>query len=304
MNPSSRALFTHSPTQKDRFDLATRPHISLGDEPKICYSLCQGEEPPEDELATWITSQLTEVLDLIRSYAELVYERHAGYLEPEGCRHLRLIIRSCDRAEILAELLREYCQASQPVEADRRVKLSDLLDALRKDFCCKPGEGLRLHVQPDMPELSGDPELFQRLFILLVDLISTSQGGKSSHIEVRAENATTIFIHVVDTGDGSHPQQETSAHRLSARKGAPTLPAIKLAIARRMMRSLGGQLRVVLDGLGRLGFQLQFESAPQSPTGQSPLPPPHWASADNTVNENEPALVDPSAINGTAEGSD
>ncbi|HZS32794.1 MAG TPA: HAMP domain-containing sensor histidine kinase [Methylomirabilota bacterium] len=174
-------------------------------------------------LATEVAHEIGTPLNVIAGRAEML-ER---LLPPDhpGRRHLALIQAQSDRIGGIVRTLLEYSRRRQPVLRDQAIVpiLARTVELLR-ERCRRRDVRVRLDLTPGLPDIRGDPEQLQELFVNLLSnaIDASSPGGvvvvaagpePSLSDEGRATIArgeipeTALVLRIVDAGEGIAPER-------------------------------------------------------------------------------------------------
>lgn len=237
------------------------------------------EHPPEDRLA----AELTDLIDLIRNYVELLYERHAAHLEPDACRHLRLILRGCDRAELLADVLRRLCRASQLRQVVPELNLSEFLAAVFPQIQKTTGRQFTVDISPNLPRIGGDVELIGQMFALLTEIFIKHLPEGRPCIKVESPDGNALSVRLASNREPALRANDPSAGARTQACGAPLPDEIELLIARQIMKTLGGRLDWRTDPEGHPVFLLRFPADRSPALADASERVPHWKLAAQRV---------------------
>lgn len=205
------------------------------------------------EFLALISHELRTPLNTIMGYADLLHDELSGPLTPKQRKHLSRVQDSAQRLLILIDEILTYTRmetgrdriGSERVELQQLVRRSaDLVEPVATE------RGLDFSVRlPDrrIPLVTDSPRVHQALLHVMTNAVRFTEHGK---ITVEADVAgETVRIRIRDSGIGISDRhlerifdpfwqvEETSTRRAG---GA----GLGLSIARRLMRSIGGDITV------------------------------------------------------------
>ncbi|MCS7237150.1 MAG: hypothetical protein NZ899_02625 [Thermoguttaceae bacterium] len=246
--------------------------------PSDCFSQEACMELPSGQLETTffetIAEQLAQSLEIIRNYSELVYERHVGELEAEACRHLRLVMKACDRAEELVDWLRAFCHAGRSVPNATEIDLDRLLSQLRKDSRRFAPAVRELSVSHPLTPVIGDAESVTQLFSILLSLARDFYTGQRCLAEIAPGEDSSMVLRLI-------PDEPRRADRLLKPLKLSPVEELKLAIALRLVRANQGKLQINTDSAGIIEFVLTLPQKGRNSSAVPKIRPPHWVVNDS-----------------------
>jgi PAS domain S-box-containing protein len=227
-----------------------------------------------------ITHELRTPLHGILGYAELMSLE--GGLNPTQAERLEVMMAS---GQHLLAMINAVLDMSQ-IEADQlelQPVAIDLADLVRVCFnVIRPAaeaKGLALVLPPPMPlRLFADPTRLRQVLInLLANAVKFTRAG-AVEVRLRAtEGNACIRLEVADTGPGIPPINRDKLFQTFERLNAQAVSGIEgaglgLAIAARLVRSMGGQIGYADNAGGGSVFWLELPAHDAVPEAQAAAP--------------------------------
>jgi signal transduction histidine kinase len=217
---------------------------------------CQPETENLDDLhSTFIQNvshELRTPLTIIKGYAELLGDGCLGALAPEQQEAVFIIV---DRASALTTLV-ERIDTLLDVKAHMTASLPLALDKIvtkvvkgRRVAATKAGLMLKLHLEPDLPPVSGDPDhLQQAIDCLLENALKFTPGGGRVEVQVYTEPGW-VCLAVTDTGIGmTEEESERVFARFYQRDRSTTRQyggiGLGLTLVRAVIEEHGGRIEI------------------------------------------------------------
>jgi CheY-like chemotaxis protein len=152
-----------------------------------------------------VSHELRTPLSLLQGYAELLHEGELGPLSSEQQQALTIIVERTRELRTLVERIGILLATRAHATVSVPISLAELVAQLIQGRCgaaSEAGLALEVHVDPNLPLISGDPyQLQPALDCLLENAIKfTPRGGR---VEVRVYTAPGwVCLAVTDTGVG------------------------------------------------------------------------------------------------------
>jgi len=220
-----------------------------------------------EQFAYVASHDLQEPLRTLRSFSELLGERYADAFDERGERYLHYITDASARMQALVDGLLRFSRVERLGAAFRDVRLSEILDDVRRDLgAALAAEGAVLERPEADPLLHGDRAQLASVFQNLIQNALKYRAEAAPHITLTVggapdagltESSDRVVVRVRDNGIGIPPEQAERVflmfQRLHARDDRPGL-GLGLALVRRIVERHGGQIhcRPVADGPGAL----------------------------------------------------
>lgn len=205
-----------------------------------------------------VSHDLRAPLRHIVSYAQLVQEDAGEQLSDEVQGFLHTMADSARHMGTQLDGLAAWARVGTVELQPQYVDLHDLVHSLHQTPACQAGPGVQWVFASDLPTVWGDPNLLrQALEHVLGNAVKFSAGLAASHIAIapwqdRAQGL--IGLRVQDHGAGYNPAQQACLFKVFGRlHSTQQFPGIGmgLAITRRIMERLGGQVAIMSPGVGQ-----------------------------------------------------
>jgi two-component system NtrC family sensor kinase len=177
---------------------------NLTDERRITEQLRQSEKLAAlGELVAGVAHELNNPLAGISAFAQLLLEEKE--LSEDQRESARLIRREADRAVgVIRDLLlfsRKGGPSTLPVDLNGLVQLTL---RLRTYSLRSSGVEVKTHLDPSLPELTGDDQKLQQVILnLIVNAEYAMRGAPLRRLVIRtAHESDTVVVEVSDTGSG------------------------------------------------------------------------------------------------------
>jgi signal transduction histidine kinase/CheY-like chemotaxis protein len=166
-------------------------------------------EASRDRILSTISHELRTPLTSLRGFAELLLARS---FDADRQKEFLTIIR--DEAVRLAHLVRDFLDL-QRLRAGRRVydftwlQPTDLAQrAIEEVAANHPDVEFCIHVDDDVPRVSGDADALVRALVHLLDNAGrASDAGASVRVEISGDTGGPVTIRVCDDGPGIEPER-------------------------------------------------------------------------------------------------
>ncbi len=156
------------------------------------------------QLATGVAHEINNPLGTISIYAQMVLDELGK--DNDSCREsIEVVMKQTNRAGKIVKDLLEFARQSEP-----EMRILNINDILRKatTITTHPAElqniSLALHPAPELPEIEGDSDKLEQVFINIIvnALQSMPQGGELTIGTRLTEDGKFIEIEISDTGCG------------------------------------------------------------------------------------------------------
>ncbi len=237
----------------------------------------------EENLVLLVAEQFRHPVDLVQSYVELLAERYLSQVDQEAARHLRIVLRACDRLARLVQALVRYHRAGELAEIHADIEPDEIVMSLFEGYRSENGTLLELRKVSALPKVSGDPELIRELFAILINNAIKFTRGQVRRVDVGYQDHGAKAIFVRDYGIGIAPEHHQRIFRLFGRlehSGPVDGLGVGLAIARRIVLAHRGRIWVEsIPGQGST-FYFTLPTEPGELGHPVYLSRPHWAEAE------------------------
>ncbi len=191
---------------------------------------------------------LSEPLRTIAGFVQLLRDRHAQGLDPQGLEFLDFAQQGAVRMRAIIDDLLSYSRVGRAELRPERLDLGTLVAEVRAALARQIEEAGASFRIGDLPTVSGDPNQLSQVFQNLVSNAVKFRGPEPPEICVRAEREARRWrILVEDNGIGIDPKQGERVfemfvrlHRREEYEGT----GIGLALCRRILERHGGTVAV------------------------------------------------------------
>lgn len=197
-----------------------------------------------DQLLYAAGHDLAEPARTVRGFLDLLERRHGSALAPDA---KEFVAFARDAAERLEAMLAALLELGRIGRCEHQVDPIDLGAIVREAVAGLKPQIERLEAVVtigEMPETTGDPRLWRRLFTILLMNSLTYRGQARPLVQITADAA---MIRVADNGIGIDPAFRERVfepfQRLHTRDAIPGI-GMGLTIARRIAEHHGGCLRL------------------------------------------------------------
>jgi len=219
-------------------------------------------------LTAGIAHEIKNPLNATMIHLELLKQRLAS--APESLEHVSVIVAQVRR---LDEVVQGFLKFTRPEELKLQpVYLLTLFEGLMPIIRAEAGKSqvdVRLDVPPDLPPVSGDPNLLEQAFLnLALNACQAMPNGGRLRISARAKPNRQMEIEVEDTGIGITPEQLTRIFDLyftTKNQGS----GIGLSLVYRTVQLHDGEIEVQsVPGRGTT-FRVRLRQAAEVPTPEA-----------------------------------
>lgn len=201
-----------------------------------------------NEFALVASHDLQEPLRLVAGYTELLEQRFATQLGPDGMRYLNFAADGARRMQQLIADLLAYCQVGAGTLALAEVDVREIAEDATKDLQASLAEASGQVTILELPRLPGDARQLHSLFLNLIGNAIKYRGDDPPRVSISAtRKGNHHCFAVADNGIGIEPRFARRIfdmfQRLHSRsKYAGT--GIGLSICRKVVEAHGGQIWV------------------------------------------------------------
>jgi two-component system sensor histidine kinase KdpD len=160
-----------------------------------------------------------------------------------------------DMSRIRAGVLRPRCMT---------VSVRDLVDSVVEDLGpVLAAHSTRIDVPTDLPEVSVDPTLIERVVTnLLTNAVRHAPKGTAVTIAARRAGSDAVELSVADRGHGVSPERRADLFGLNARRDIDSGAGLGLIIARTFVEAHGQTIRVDDSPAGGACFSFTLPTSP------------------------------------------
>ena len=195
-----------------------------------------------ERFAVAVSSDLREPLQVGAGLLDLLADRHAEQLGPEGC---ELLDEARSGLRQLGDLVSEVLVRTRAAAATRSrqpVSLDGTLAAAKVQLARELADVDPALSADPLPEVTGDPWSLQQVFVhLLQSALRRSAGSAAIHVGVSRREQTWV-ISTTDDGRPIDPVELPRLFSLFGRPGDPDVADAGLAIAARAVEQHGGAI--------------------------------------------------------------
>jgi light-regulated signal transduction histidine kinase (bacteriophytochrome) len=201
-----------------------------------------------NEFALVASHDLQEPLRLVAGYTELLEQRFAAQLGPDGTRYLNFAADGARRMQQLIVDLLAYCQVGAATLALAEVDVRAVVETATKDLQASIAEaGGQVTIQ-ELPRLPADARQLHSLFLNLIGNAIKYHGDDPPRVDISAvRQGNQYCFAVADNGIGIEPRFARRIfdmfQRLHSRSKYPGT-GIGLSICRKIVEAHGGQIWV------------------------------------------------------------
>ena len=210
------------------------------------------------QFAYAVSHDLRAPLRHIVSYAQLVQEDAGGQLNDEVQGFLRTMADSARHMGTQLDGLAAWARVGTVELQPQQVNLHDLVHSLHQTLAGQAGPSMQWEFASDLPTVRADPNLLrQALEQVLGNAVKFSVGQAAPRIAIAPWQDRVqglIGLRVQDHGAGYNPAQQGCLFKVFGRlHSTQQFPGIGmgLAITRRIMERLGGQVAITSPGVGQ-----------------------------------------------------
>lgn len=198
-----------------------------------------------EQFAHVASHDLSEPLRVIGGFVSLLERRYAGQLDADADRFIGATVSGVERMQALIDALLAYSHVGsgqlQLAQVDMAVAAGAAVDALGASI---EETGGRVVVD-DLPTVSGDPRLLERVFQNLISNSLKFTDGAAPHVAISAQPSPEGWtFRVTDNGVGIPPEQAERVFGMFQRLRGRDHPGtgIGLSITRRIIEKHGGRI--------------------------------------------------------------
>ena len=195
------------------------------------------------DFAAVVAHDLRTPLRTIRAHTQLLATTLQGRLDAADQELMAHIQHGAKSMSQLIESLWEYARVGEEPEIRGRNDLGTLVESVwgaLQSLVDETGATLQIETRPIV---TGNPMQLKRIFQNLLENALKYRGTRTPHIVVRAEDQPWDWrISVQDNGPGIDAQK--AAHIFDPLLGQPGRVGMGLAICKKLVSRMGGQIRV------------------------------------------------------------
>ncbi len=220
-----------------------------------------------EEFSYSVSHDLRAPLRAINAYADALLEEASERLDETGREYLRRIQRSSVRMEKLTHDVLTYSRVARAELALATIDLEKLIGELASQYVEFQEPNATLEVESPLHRvLAHEVSLGQALTNLVSNSVKFMKRGAHPVIRIWTERVGDLVrIWVEDNGIGIKPSQQarlfTMFERLNPKEGYEGT-GIGLAIVRKAVEKMGGQVGVQSDGETGSEFWIELKGAP------------------------------------------
>lgn len=218
-----------------------------------------------------IVHDIKNPLTAMMGYLSLIRNEVAGPMNNEKYTdYFKTLDKSSERLlSICNALLGEYSEGQQQPEKEKKIDVGALVDEIRDLFAAQAkeyGVDLVAKVDPDFPEMQGDPqEMYRALMNLVSNAVKFTPTGGKVEIQTEVDPDDGTFIMVVrDSGVGmtiDQIKQVTTTNLTTVSPHGDIGTGHGLTIVNNIVASLGGKLKIVSTENRGTRIKMRFPSA-------------------------------------------
>ncbi|MBX3160447.1 MAG: response regulator [Deltaproteobacteria bacterium] len=192
-----------------------------------------------------LSHDLRAPLRSIRAFSQILVETHLDRLDDDGKDALERIVKASGRLDAMIDdlynLLRLSADDADATEVDVGRVLADVVENLRTDLE-RAGASV---VHDGLPRVRGNRRLVAQVLQNLIGNAVKFRSEAPPQVSVRAERRGGHFIFSVrDNGVGIPPADRERVFNLFERLGSSSGSGVGLALCKRAVEKLGGQIWV------------------------------------------------------------
>lgn len=219
-----------------------------------------------EEFSYSVSHDLRAPLRAIQGYAEALLSEYSGQLDEQGREFLNRIVRNGTRMDRLILDILTYSRLSQREIHLQPVSLNRLVLELVQQYPgAKDPQPEVMIREPLHPVLGHEPSLSQAISNLLSNAAKFVAPGIVPHIEIWTEAVgTDVRLWIKDNGIGVRPEHQSRLFGMFERIHPETKyegTGIGLAIVRKAMERMGGNVGLQSDGVNGTQFWIQLPAA-------------------------------------------
>ena len=202
----------------------------------------------------------------MQGYAQVLLEDYGERLDAEGADYLRRIIAASTRMDRLTLDVLTYSKVSREELRPQRVSLDRLVtDCVRQHIDFRDGEA-DIVIEHPLPDVLGhEPLLMQVVSNLIGNALKFVAPGTTPRVRIRSESEPrSVRLCIEDNGIGVPPRYQKRIWGMFERahqEGGYAGTGIGLAIVRKAVERMGGQVGVESDGRSGSRFWVRLASA-------------------------------------------
>jgi PAS domain S-box-containing protein len=221
-----------------------------------------------------ITHDLREPARTVRSFADLLVERHGAALCADGREFLDFVQEGALRMQAMLDALQEFAREDIRERGSSECDLEEVLERVLTDHGAALEDSCAEILREPLPVVAADPVLIERVLHNLIGNSIKFRGSESPRVEVGAARQGDAWrITVRDGGIGIEPRHAEDAfklfRRLDPRSSQPGT-GVGLALCRRIVERQGG--RIWIDEAVTEGCAIHFTLPAQDGARSSGAP--------------------------------
>ena len=219
-----------------------------------------------EEFSYSISHDLRAPLRAMQGYAQALLEDYGARLDDEGTDYLRRIIAASSRMDRLTLDVLTYSKVSREDLRPQRVSLGRLVtDCVRQHIDFRDG-GADIAIEHPLPDVLGhEPLIMQVVSNLIGNALKFVAPGTTPRVRIRSDSdPRSVRLWIEDNGIGVPPRYQKRIWGMFERAhqgGGYAGTGIGLAIVRKAVERMGGQVGVESDGSSGSRFWVRLPSA-------------------------------------------
>jgi len=221
-----------------------------------------------EEFSYSVSHDLRAPVRAMKGYAQVVLDTYGEQLHSDGRELMNRIVRAGGRME---KLVHDVLTYSRIARLDLKLECVSI-DRLLSDIIEQYPEMQRAEISirpPFYPVLAHEPSLVQAISNLLANGVKFVAPGTTPKLLVWSERSSAhVRLWIKDNGIGIKPEFQNRLFRIFERlhhNKSYDGTGIGLAIVRKAVEKMGGQVGVTSDGITGSSFWIDLIAAPTAP---------------------------------------
>ena len=219
-----------------------------------------------EEFSYSVSHDLRAPVRAMKGYAQVVLEKYGEQLHSDGRELMNRVVRAGGRME---KLVHDVLTYSRIARSDLKLECVSI-DKLVSDIIHQYPEMQHADISvrpPFYPVLAHEPSLVQAISNLLANGVKFVAPGTSPKLLVWSEKSSAhVRVWIKDNGIGIKPEYQNRLFRIFERlhqNKSYDGTGIGLAIVRKAVEKMGGQVGVTSDGINGSTFWIDLIAAPE-----------------------------------------